>query len=67
MKRTREESNLDNDCVICASGIKNKDLVALECCHMYHSKCVINLVEKRTRKCPLCRTKIMWNIKIDYK
>ncbi len=46
MKRTREESNLDNDCVICASGIKNKDLVALECCHMYHSKCVINLVEK---------------------
>ena len=63
MKRPRNDVNLDNECIICTCEIKKEDLVVLECCHMYHSECVKNLVTKRTRKCPLCRTKIRWNIK----
>ena len=50
-------------CIICTDKIKKKNLVALSCCHIYHTTCVINLVRKRTRKCPLCRTKIIWNLK----
>ncbi len=63
MKRKREEVDLDNECLICISEMNNKNKVVLECCHIYHSECVINLIKKRTRKCPLCRTKIKWNTK----
>ena len=63
MKRTREEANIDNECLICTYDIKKKDIVVLECCHIYHSKCVVNLVKKRIRKCPICRTRIRWNVK----
>jgi hypothetical protein len=51
------------DCIICTDKIKKKNLVALTCCHIFHTSCVIKLVRKRTRKCPLCRTKIRWNVK----
>lgn len=51
-----------NNCVICTDNIKKKNLVALACCHIYHIDCVIELVRKRTRKCPLCRNRISWNI-----
>ena len=50
------------ECIICTEEIDVKNLICLECCHIFHSNCVINLVKKRTRKCPLCRTKIRWNI-----
>ena len=39
-----------------------EDKVALQCCHLYHSECVKTLVKKRTRKCPICRTRITWNL-----
>lgn len=63
MKRPRSESLFGNECIICTNEIKKKDLVVLECCHMYHSDCIIKLVEKRSRKCPICRTRIRWNVK----
>ena len=50
------------ECVICNEKIHEKDIVGLECAHFYHIKCVIELIRKRTRKCPLCRTKIRLNI-----
>lgn len=50
------------NCVICIDDIEKKDLTALTCGHMYHTKCVVELVKKRTRKCPLCRNRITWNI-----
>ena len=39
-----------------------KDRVSLECAHMFHTKCVVQLIRKRLRKCPLCRHRISWNI-----
>ena len=56
-KRKRQE-----ECIICTDEIKEEDKVALQCCHLYHSECVKQLVKKRTRKCPICRTKICWNM-----
>ena len=50
-------------CIICFDIIENKDITALSCGHLYHNTCVINLIKKRTRKCPICRTRITWNVK----
>ena len=43
--------------------IQKKNVVSLECGHMFHTNCIICLVKKRNRKCPLCRTRIRWHIK----
>lgn len=51
------------ECIICFDKIKKKDSVFLECSHKFHTNCVIQLVRKRTRKCPLCRTRIRWTVK----
>ena len=51
------------ECVICYDKIQKKNVVFLECSHNFHTNCIITLVRKRNRKCPLCRTRIRWNIK----
>jgi len=51
------------ECVICNEIIYKKDIVGLECAHFYHTKCIVKLIRKRNRKCPLCRTKIRWHVK----
>lgn len=53
---------MENICIICFEEIELKDLTALSCGHMFHIDCIINLVKKRTRKCPLCRVRITWNV-----
>ena len=50
------------ECIICNEKINNKDIICLECCHIFHINCIIMLIKKRTRKCPLCRHKIRWTI-----
>jgi len=50
------------ECVICNEKILIKDKVSLECAHMFHTKCVVQLIRKRLRKCPLCRHRISWNV-----
>ena len=50
------------DCIICFEKIKKKNLVVLECAHMFHTNCIITMVKKRNRKCPLCRKRITWNV-----
>ena len=54
---------LEKKCIICFDKIKIKDITSLVCGHLYHNHCVINLIRKRTRKCPICRTRITWNVK----
>lgn len=49
------------DCKICGDDQMNKPLY-LPCAHGYCMSCVIMLIRKRTRKCPLCRHRITWNI-----
>jgi hypothetical protein len=50
------------NCIICYDDILECDIVSLECGHIFHTNCIINLVRKRNRKCPLCRKRITWNI-----
>lgn len=50
-----------NYCLICDTQ-DTKELTALPCCHLFCSKCLINLIRVRNRKCPICRTKIVWNV-----
>ena len=48
-------------CLICETT-DPKILTALQCCHLFCSDCVIKLIRIRNRKCPVCRTKIVWNV-----
>ena len=48
------------ECIICLDKIEPNNLVALKCAHMFHTDCVIKLIEKRTRKCPICRERITY-------
>ena len=54
---------MNPECFICFEEIKKKDTVSLECGHLFHTDCIITLVRKRYRKCPLCRKRIIWNVK----
>ena len=45
-------------CILCDST----DLTALICGHILCSECIMTLVRLRNRKCPICRTRITWNI-----
>ena len=61
--KKRKKCTKKRECLICTDNISETNKVVLQCCHIYHSECVKMLVEKRTRKCPLCRTRITWNLK----
>lgn len=47
-------------CSICLEDVK--DPLALVCGHVICYNDVITLIQKRTRKCPICRTRITWTI-----
>ena len=49
-----------HNCKICWD--KLKDPLFLPCAHGFCRQCVIRLIETRTRKCPLCRTRITWTV-----
>lgn len=50
-------------CIICFDNIKNQNKITLSCNHTFHYNCIKTMIMKRSRKCPLCRKKITWNIK----
>ena len=62
-KKKDKIKNNNKECVICLENIMDNHDVVLECAHKYHTDCIITMVRKRYRKCPICRTKIRWNIK----
>lgn len=47
-------------CIICTENITNP--LFLQCGHGFCCDCVVMLIKKRTRKCPMCRNKITWTI-----
>ena len=49
-------------CTICLKSFTFTTVVELDCGHVLHYKCLLNLLKSRTRKCPLCRAKIQWYI-----
>ena len=48
-------------CAICLESID--DVLFLVCAHGFCRNCVIRLIITRTRKCPICRTRITWTKK----
>ena len=59
-KKMQQETELkfNGNCLLCQ---ENKDcIMALECGHVLCVDCVVCLIEKRSRKCPFCRTVIRW-------
>lgn len=72
---TNNHSKIDKteklDCSICIEPIhlekfklKKNDLVFLECCHVYHKKCLQSWVKSQIKNidkpnCPMCRTMIV--------
>ena len=42
--------------------IQYKEKIKLSCNHIFHYHCFNTMIMKRSRCCPLCRTKITWNI-----
>lgn len=49
-----------NECSICLEKINHP--FCLVCAHIFCGKCIITLIKKRWRKCPICRTRITWTI-----
>ena len=47
---------------MCVEVVDENDVVSLYCGHTFHTSCIITLIKKRNRKCPLCRERIEWNI-----
>lgn len=51
-------NNDDTTCTIC---LENKDLIELDCKHIYHKECIIEWVNQTmitSKKCPVCRSDI---------
>jgi len=59
---SKRELNVNDECPICMSEFKNKDLV-INCpsCHNYIHKCCIEDWIKKKANCPLCRSKSFLN------
>ena len=53
---------MNNECIICFEKIEDDNNINLKCKHSFHKECIVTLIKKRNRKCPLCRNKITWNI-----
>ena len=53
---------MNDECVICFDEINKKNIINLTCNHSFHKECIITLVRKRNRKCPLCRNRITWTV-----
>ena len=53
---------MNHDCVICFEKIDSNNMIILRCNHSFHKECIITLVKKRNRKCPLCRNRITWTV-----
>ena len=43
-----------NNCVICLDDIDSKNIYKLDCCHVYHQKCIDEWLLKQNT-CPICR------------
>lgn len=47
--------SLTDNCTICLEDMHRSKCIYLPCKHVFHSKCLHQLVERRIDTCPLCR------------
>jgi len=43
------------ECPICFCEINNENILVTECCHKFHSRCLIDMMARGSFQCPLCR------------
>jgi hypothetical protein len=53
---------MNDECVICFEDIDDNNMIKLKCKHSFHKDCIVTLLRKRNRKCPLCRNRITWTV-----
>ena len=54
--RNNRQKKDDYECTICLENIKlNQDINILKCRHIFHYKCIENLVDHKINRCPNCR------------
>lgn len=51
-----------NKCCICLEDLKEKGIVILDCGHIIHMSCFMELLKHDTIFCPMCRGKIKDNV-----
>ena len=58
-------------CPICLENMTCSVVIELDCAHIIHKDCLIQLIESRHRKCPMCREPIRYTVpqlkKLNYK
>jgi hypothetical protein len=48
----------DEECIICKECLSNEDTYKLpECCHVYHTKCIVTWFRNENNACPHCGNK----------
>lgn len=60
-KKDKYKYFCNGECCICLDNMYNKDMIKLNCGHIFHKKCLL-LNIKNSNKCPYCRSDII----IDY-
>ena len=55
-EKLRNEKKDDYECTICLENLKlNEDINILKCGHIFHYKCIENLLAHKSNRCPNCR------------
>ena len=49
-------------CPICLIKMTGSFVVELDCAHILHKNCLIEMIESRHRKCPYCRKPIRYTV-----
>ncbi|MAE79348.1 MAG: hypothetical protein CL967_06265 [Euryarchaeota archaeon] len=47
-------------CPVCLETFTLTKVIEFECGHCVHEQCLVKMLQKRVRKCPLCRYKFKW-------
>jgi|UniRef100_A0A6C0EIK2 hypothetical protein len=59
LKKIILDKKLDCDCSICMGNMNiNDEIIELNCCHKYHSDCILKYFKAYNNKCPICRIEI---------
>ena len=56
--RQNKKSDNNNNCVVCLTEFEIGDIIsALPCCHVFHTKCIENWLQKELT-CPVCKFEV---------
>jgi hypothetical protein len=57
----------DEECIICKESLNNEDIYKLpECCHIYHTNCIVTWFRNGNNACPHCGNRGVNNYEKQY-